>query len=94
MTPSSAKDKALALVRKTKDFLFARQFDYRRTFETPHGEKVLADLAKFCRAHDTTFRPDSDRESALLEGRREVWLRIQKHLNLPQETLWQFYTRD
>ena len=94
MTPSSAKDKTLALVRKTKDFLFARQFDYRQSFETPHGDKVLVDLAKFCRAHETTFHPDCDRKSAVLEGRREVWLRIQNNLNLSQEALWQLYTRD
>jgi hypothetical protein len=80
-------------LEKTKEFLFGRQIDYRRTFETPHGEKVLADLAKFCRAHETTFRPDSDRASAVLEGRREVWLRIQVHLNLSSEQLWQLYTR-
>jgi hypothetical protein len=76
---------------KAKAFLFKRRTLYVRVFDNPHGEEVLADLAKFCRAHETTFRPDSERESALLEGRREVWLRIERHLRLPPEKLWKFY---
>lgn len=47
---------------------------------------VLADLAKFCRATEPCWHPDP-RTHALLEGRREVWLRIQKHINLPAEML-------
>ena len=71
-------------------FLAERRTDYVRTFNTPFGEKVLADLAKFCRANETTFHPDP-RVHAALEGRREVWIRISQHLNLDDQTLWRVY---
>lgn len=71
-------------------FLAERRTDYIRTFDTPHGAKVLADLAKFCRARESTFHTDP-RVHALAEGRREVWLRIAQHLNLTDEMLWRAY---
>lgn len=74
------------------NFLRRRQTAYRRVFdrENVYTNEVLRDLAKFCRAHDSTFHADhamSDR----LDGRREVWLRIQQHLNLTDEELWKLY---
>lgn len=48
---------------------------------------VLEDLAKFCRANQTTFHPDA-RLHAVLTGRHEVWLRIQQHIRLPEAELW------
>jgi hypothetical protein len=39
---------------------------------------VLEDLAKFCRADQSCFDADP-RIHAVLEGRREVWLRIQEY---------------
>jgi hypothetical protein len=48
---------------------------------------VLADLAKFCRAHQSTFHPDTH-VAARLDGRREVWLRITQHLNLTTDDLY------
>jgi hypothetical protein len=71
-------------------FLAERRTDYIRTFDTPFGAKVLADLAKFCRAQESTFHPDA-RVHAVAEGRREVWLRIQQHLNLSDEDLWRAF---
>lgn len=68
-------------------FLAERRTDYIRTFDTPHGAKVLADLAKFCRAQESTFHPDP-RVHAALEGRREVWLRLCQHLELSEHDLW------
>ena len=75
---------------KAQQFLAERRTDYIKTFNTPHGEKVLEDLAKFCRANETTFHPDP-RVHAALEGRREVWLRIQQHMNLADEQLWRIF---
>lgn len=72
---------------QTEKFLDGRRSAYVRTFINPEGDKVLSDLAKFCRFGETTFHPGSDRVSALLEGRREVFLRILQHLNLSQEQL-------
>lgn len=79
-------------VEATKNYLAQRQQAYQTTFKNPVGEEVLKDLFAFCRMYDTTFMPD-DRTHALLEGRREVALRILQHLNLSQEELWHLYTR-
>lgn len=59
---------------------------YSHAFRSPSGNIVLADLAQFCRANDTCFDPDP-RVHAAMEGRREVWLRIQEHLHLTPEQL-------
>ena len=56
----------------------------------PNAKAVLKDLAKFCRANDTTFLVD-ERASAVLEGRREVWLRIQNYLNLSVEEIYDLH---
>lgn len=42
---------------------------------------ALIDLAEFCRANESCFHTDP-RAHAALEGRREVWLRIQEHIHL------------
>lgn len=53
---------------------------------SPPADIVLADLRDFCRARETTFDEDP-RTHALLEGRREVWLRIAGHLHIDEATL-------
>lgn len=58
--------------------------------DSPEGEMALQDLKEFCRADQSTFHPDA-RMHAVLEGRREVWLRIQDHLKLDPELLWGKY---
>ena len=73
---------------KARAFLFNRQRAYTLTFD-PASEAnalVLSDLALFCRADESTFHQDP-RIHALMEGRREVFLRIQEHLKLDGETL-------
>lgn len=75
---------------KIKEFLTSRAQAYRRVFEGPYGDKVLSDLAKFCRANETTFHSDP-RIHAVAEGRREVWLRIAEHLHLSDEDLYDKY---
>lgn len=54
----------------------------------PHPVRV--DLARFCRAHQSCFDPDP-RIHAVLEGRREVWLRMQQHWQLSPEQLAELY---
>lgn len=66
------------------DLLRGRSQAYRRALLNPFGHEVLRDLAPFCRAFDTTFHADP-RVHAALEGRREVWLRVQRHLRLSVE---------
>lgn len=82
------------LIRKAKDFLITRKQAYNIVFnpESIHARRVLEDLANFCRANQTTFQQD-ERIHAALEGRREVWLRIQNHLQLSSEELWKLYGR-
>lgn len=79
--------------RKAEDELFNRARMYQSVFdpESPTVQAVLKDLAEFCRAHESTFHQDP-RVHALQEGRREVWLRIANHLNLPSQKLWELYT--
>lgn len=75
------------LIDKARAFLMNRRRAYQLTFNGVSGELVLADLAKFCRADETTFHADP-RIAAMLDGRREVWLRIQEHLRLSPEELY------
>lgn len=70
-----------------QEWLFVRQTAYLKVFSGPYADTVLADLARFCRANSSTFHPDSH-VAARLDGRREVWLRIQQHLQLSDEDLW------
>ncbi len=82
MAGEQLKDKLVDIGRR---WFANRGTAYRRVFNSPSGKVVLDDLARFCRASESTFHEDS-RVHALAEGRREVWLRIEKHLNLsPQE---------
>jgi len=76
----AAFDKALEVIRH-------RKRDYAHAFLTPAGQAVMTDLANFCRATESTFNKDA-RLHAVAEGRREVWLRIARHLNLTTEQLF------
>lgn len=80
---------------QAKQILIDRQRAYLRAFKMTEaaGEAVLADLAQFCRADETCVVPGSDQMSYVLEGRREVWLRIREHLSLNEVQLVERYTR-
>lgn len=80
------------VIDKARDLLNTRQQAFNQVFslEGQHTKRVLEDLAKFCRAEESTFHPDA-RVHAVIEGRREVWLRIQRHLNLSPEELFEYY---
>lgn len=73
--------------------IFARRTAYIRVFDfdNANANAVLADLFKFCRAEETTFNIDPRLEGRL-DGRREVWLRIQQHIRLSPEQLWKLYS--
>ena len=74
---------------QAKAFLEQRRLAYLRTFnpDDADNQAVLEDLAKFCRAEESTFHPDP-RVAAQLDGRREVYLRIMQHVKLSEEQLW------
>jgi len=84
-------DKEIEQIGRTLDFLRARKRNYQLAFGTPAGQEILIDLAQFCRANETTWHEDP-RKSAALQGRHEVWLRIQQHLNLSSEELMTLYS--
>lgn len=67
-----------------------RRRAYQIAFGSPAGQAVLLDLAIFCRANETCFHADP-RRHAVAEGRREVWLRIQQHMNLGDDQLIALY---
>lgn len=73
------------------DFFRGRKRNYQLTFGSPAGQAVLTDLAEFCRANEPCFDPDP-RIHAVKEGRREVWLRVQQHLNLTSEQLFEIFS--
>lgn len=82
----------MSVLERAKEWLRGRQAAYQRIF-LDHGydtDLVLQDLAKFCRAHETTFHVEHS-VSDHLDGRREVWLRIQQHLRLTDDELWKIY---
>lgn len=76
-----------------------RREAYRRTFlgdkGQPHinADVVLADLRRFCRATSPSFTPGDPHATSLLEGRREVWNRIQAFLHLDDEAVYNLTER-
>jgi hypothetical protein len=65
-----------------------RRRAYKAAFNNPEGRKVLADLRRFCRATLPTADINNVQATYLLEGRREVWCRIQAHLQLTEEDVY------
>jgi len=66
---------------------------YELAFRTPAGEAVLTDMAPFCRAQETCVVPGQRDLTYVLEGRREVYLRIRDYLDLTVEQLIEKYTK-
>lgn len=76
--------------QKKKEATALRKQAYQQTFniENVFSQRVIKDLALFCHANQTTFDPaESAREHAVREGRRQVYLRIQQHIQLTPEQL-------
>ncbi len=72
--------------------LRGRFLSYNHVFDPKNQftQDVLKDLAKFCRAHQSTFHQDPYMSSKL-DGRREVWLRIEQYLNLSLEEIYKLH---
>lgn len=73
------------------EFMKRRKQSYQIAFNTSDGRLWLDDLARFCRASETCVIPGDRDRTLVLEGRREVWLRIQNHLGLTNEQLLMLY---
>lgn len=78
-----------------RQFITRTQRAYQQTFLLPAavGKQVLADLAKFCFAHEPTLHADA-RVHAFNEGKRAVWLHIQRRLKLSEDELWKLYGKE
>ena len=79
------------------DFFKRRKINYQLACNQPAMQEMLFDLAQFCRANETCVVLDSNGRvdeafTKIVEGRREVWLRIQQHLNLNTQQLYLLYT--
>ena len=83
----------MSLYEKAIAFITGRTSAYRMTFrdDVPSDVFVQKDLARFCRANETCVVPGDEHATWILEGRREVWLRIQQHKNLTPEQLFGLY---
>ena len=68
-----------------------RKRNYQQTFGNPIGQEVVRDLIVFCRAKETCVVPGDRDRTYVLEGRREVWLRIEDYLTLTPEDLREKY---
>ncbi len=81
-------------IQKIRDAIRSRTTAYTQVFDrnNKYTDVVLKDLAKFCRANETTFKEDA-RLHAVLEGRREVYLRICHHLKLTADELIELFGR-
>lgn len=67
-----------------------RKTAYQLAFGSPAGKSVAKDLARFCRGAETAYHADP-RIHAMLEGRRQVWLRIEQHMKFSPEELAVIY---
>jgi len=76
------------LAEKARSVVVHRQQAYQQVLnpESQFVKVVMEDLERFCRADASCFHPDP-RIHAVLEGRREVLLRIKDYLNLSSEDL-------
>lgn len=78
-------------LQATLSVLLERKRSYQAAFASPRSQSALIDLAAFCKANVSCVVL-GDRDATLVaEGRREVWLRIQEHLQLTPEQMFQLY---
>ncbi len=84
MAKEITEEQAASLFADTAEL----QKAYQIAFSGASGTAVLADLRRFCRADQPCWDADQ-RIHALLEGRREVFLRLNDQINLPVEDLLQ-----
>lgn len=72
------------------DLIRRRKQAYVHTFKEDDrfASYVLADLSKFCRGGQSTFHTDQ-RFNDVLQGRREVLLRICEHLGMNERELYE-----
>lgn len=60
----------------------ARAYQDQIDIDTPNGKAIMTDLAWYCNDTHTTFVPGDPYQTALNEGRRDVYLHIKEVLGL------------
>ncbi len=80
------------LRRRKTSYFFGFKALMQRVKPTPQADMMIADLARFCRAMDD-LTGTTDRETYILIGRRQVWLRIMQHHYMSPEELYDLYSR-
>tara|TARA_Y100001949_G_scaffold165202_1_gene160737 strand:- start:49 stop:300 length:252 start_codon:yes stop_codon:yes gene_type:complete len=73
-----------------REELLVRSRAYKQTFGGEDAAKVLDDLERFCHANSTTHVEGDSHGTAQLEGRRQVWLRLQGYRNLSEAQIGEF----
>lgn len=70
-------------------YIFKKSRAYKNVFDgsNEYTKEVIKDLKKFCRADTPTFTQGDPHMTSLLEGRREVWNRIMKYIDISEEEL-------
>lgn len=75
---------------QTPEQLDQKRRAYQAAFNNPMGAEVLNDLHNFCRINKKSFEMGMGQlELAYAAGLRDVYLRIQNHLNLTDDDIWQ-----
>jgi len=82
----TGKGKSAAAKQKIKELLALKHQHYNQVFnvDSQAVKAVLEDLSIFCRENESCFHADP-RLHAVLEGRREVLLKIKECLRLQPE---------
>jgi hypothetical protein len=85
------------------EFIRRRRSQYKQAksaefvITAPATQNMLIDLADFCRAAESCVVIGEDGKvdearTLIMEGRHEVWLRLQNHFNLTTEQLYRLAT--
>ena len=69
------------------NFILRKHQSYKQVFGGEAGKRVLGDLARFCHMTQTTHVIGDPSGAALLEGRRQVFLRITEMCGLTGEQI-------
>lgn len=51
---------------------------YKTVFTSPHGQRLLAHLEKFCGYHEDVFQRESQSATTYMQGRQSVAIHINK----------------
>jgi len=82
---------------RTYEYIRQKGVSYKLAANDPAFQNVLIDLAHFCRASETCVVRDKtgridEKATFVLEGRREVYLRLTAYTNLNSQELFRIAT--